>query len=460
MKNNMILGAIIYIICSFNHMAAQIIAFDNPEAELQRARIGLVDEFIKQFNGHRIHPDIKDSEYDSINMNLLWLFDHDQFVNMNQHVQDSLRAEALNFIDIIKSNHININYSDSEWVAIAHCKGIVMGKQEIFDIFLTVQSRGDDMYKWVINAVEGECFNVNPKNINKNLIISPEAHETKFIALQRILKEQPYNIQLYMADNVDYDPTSVFTYLAYSGKLKIEYVEKLEFIFLQVPNYAFHIQYFDRNSNNSGWLISNFYHFSDTDKAAFRKMINQDIQPQKVLKNDSKTEESLVGVSIDTPVNTSNSFDVNNILNDRIDERIKQLQNYISYIDTCGIKSSQQYYKNKLINLFSPDANAIIKIAKTGETKVISLKKFAEGLLSKKYSNMEIEAITSVILSNYGNDRDERNFLVTGIIPLSLMDTDIIINRMYNKMPPCHLEDTEDGIEYICDFGDIYISIN
>jgi hypothetical protein len=438
----------------FSHIAAQIIAFDNPEADLQRARIGLIDEFMKRFNGDEIHPDIELSHRDSVNTNLIWLFNHDQFLDQDQNIQDSIRTEAMNLIKIIKNNSIKINYSDSTWAAIAHCKGIVMGKEENFDMFLTVQSRGDGMYKWVINAVAGECFNVDPRDVNENLIISPEAHETKFISLHRISKEQPYNIRLFMSKNTEYDPTSTFAYLVYSGKLKIEYVQRLEFFFLQVPNYAFHVQYFDRPSNNSGWLISNFYHFSDSDKAEFRKMIHQKAPVDNAFANDISSEDSVKvipdSIAVDIPAS---------ILRDRVNERIGMLQDYISYIDSCSSKASQQYYTNKLLNLFSPDAKAIIKISRTGETKVMDLKKFAEVLSSKKFANIIIEAITSVIFTRSATDNDEPIVLATGIIPFSIMTLDEVLNTEYYKKLLGHFEETEDGIEYIFDFGDIYISV-
>lgn len=442
---------------SFRSLSAQIVAFENPEAELQRARIGLVDEFMKRFNGQESHPDLKPAVCDSINRNLLWLFDQEQFMNESQQRQDSIRTEILNLIEVIDSDSVKLNYSDTTWTAIAHCKGLLFGKPEKFDVFLTVQARGDDMYKWVVNAVEGDCFNISPKNASDNIIISPDAHETKFISLNRIAKEQPRNIKLFLSKNMEYDQTSVFAYLVYSGKLKIEYVERLEFIFLQVPGYAFHIQYFDRQSNNSGWLISNFYRFSDSEKASFRKMINQ-VEPLKQLsyefiEHTDSTECASDSIYTCMP----DTRRVNKLFADRIKERVKTLQDYVSFIgnDNNDMRT-KEFYAQKLLGLFSSDAKTIIRNNKTGNTKIVDIKKFVDGILCHKFKDFVIDAVSSVVIRMSDSDEVETNVIGTGIIPISVAESVETLNTICDKM--LRIEDTEDGGEFLCDFGNLYIT--
>lgn len=457
---NSILFLLIFIVGFYDtSVYAQIVAFENPEAELQRARIGLVDEFMKRFNGEESHPDIELNKRDSLDVNLLWLFEQSQFMKEDIAYQDSIRTEALNFLRAIQNNSVKLCYSDTTWTAIAHCKGLVMGKQEYFDIFLTVQDRGDDMYKWVINAIDGECFNVKPDQANENLIISPDAHETKFISLRRITKEQPNNIKLYLKNNIEYDQTSVFIYLVYSGKLKIEYVESLEFVFLQVPGYAFHIQYFDNQSNNSGWLISNFYRFSDSDKAAFRKMINQVDSRNEFTNVIGVAEDSLKLADNTLAADKPDSF-LKGIIATRINERIKLLQDYISFINSDNTeKYAKNFYMQKLTSLFTPDANVIIKDSLIEETKVMRIDKFVKELIRHKFDNLAIDAVTSVIVKPSNEDNNKVNILGTGIIPISIVESEEILSTICDKMLPFHSEDTEDGIEYLFDFGDLYVTL-
>lgn len=458
---------ILYFLMSFYcfpvcEISSQITTIAPPEVELQKAHIGLVDEFIKRFNGEELHPDIASSVTDSINinMNLLSLFNQEQFVQEGRQDQDSVRAKAVDFVKTIQNDSVRINYSDTSWAAIAHCSGLVLGKQESFDVFLTVQSRGDGMYKWVINKVMGDCFNVSPKIDNENLIIYPDAHETKFIALNRICKEQPRNIRLFLSRNFEYDPTSVFTFLVFNSKLKIEYVERLEFVFLQVPGYAFHIQYFDRHSNNSGWLISNFYPLSDKDKVSFRKMINQNNSGQEAsFPKDSAVSENYTHESTYTTVR--DSISINSIIAKRIKEKLKLLQDYISFISfETNDKSAKEFYAQKLQDLFSPDAKVFMKNYKTGDTKFITIKKFSDNILKNRFKDINIDAVTSVVIKKSESKDENTSLLGVSIIPISFVESADILNTICDKIFPCHIEDTEDGVEYLFDFGNLYVTIN
>ena len=62
---------------------------------------------------------------------------------------------------------------------------------------------------------------------------------------------------------------SVFYSYVYNGWLEIEYVEDLEFMFFQVPQYQFSIKHFDREELNAGWLISSFKKISEQERNNF-----------------------------------------------------------------------------------------------------------------------------------------------------------------------------------------------
>ncbi|MDE7441847.1 MAG: hypothetical protein K2M69_06760 [Muribaculaceae bacterium] len=227
-----------------------------------KARIGLVDEFFERFNGKAVNPVL--DKPDRLK-SLVALFDQSQFSSYN----DPRFKEAIAMAERIINDSVLISYPDSMWIALAHCTAVLDGKNVKLDLFLNVEKRGEDMYKWVISKAAGDIFSISPKYQNDKNMLYPDDHETNFMSLARLCKEQPSDIMNFMNKSFKYDPTNVFVYLIYNGKLKIEYVEQLEFVFTQVPGYMFNIRYFDREGFNSGWLISNFYEFTDEDKRAF-----------------------------------------------------------------------------------------------------------------------------------------------------------------------------------------------
>ena len=245
----------------FGTKAYSQIVFE-PDPYLQKSRIGLVDEFMKRFNGETLHPNISKKIKDSRKKNLQLLFNLAQYKSK----QDPSFIKATDMVETIIKDSVTIHFNDKEWAAIAHCSGIIDGKKTTFNVYLTVQQRKADMYKWVISKVEGKCFEISPRDTSDKIMLSPDDHETNFISLSRMTQEQPYNIKLFMSKEHEYDETSVFMYLVRTKRLKINYVENLEFMFMQIPGYAFNIQYYERESGNSGWLISKFYHYTDVEK--------------------------------------------------------------------------------------------------------------------------------------------------------------------------------------------------
>lgn len=248
---------------------------------VQKARIGLVDEFFNRFNGTEMHPDLPKSAKDSRKRNLMMLYNLGMFSSQ----KDSLFKKASLMADVIIKENIQLHYEDSTWTAVAHCAGSLNGQPKKFNLYLTVEKHKGNSYKWVINRAEGSMFNVKADNKEKGSFLSPDDHETNFMSLSHMTIEQPQNVGKFMRKRFEYDPTSVFAYLVHSKKLRIDHVENLEFVFTQVPGYIFHIQYFEREKSNVGWLISSFKTISDKQKETFLQRIHRTSMPPTAIKN-------------------------------------------------------------------------------------------------------------------------------------------------------------------------------
>ena len=77
------------------------------------------------------------------------------------------------------------------------------------------------------------------------------------------------------------DETSVFLSDVYNGLLDIDYVKDLQFIFYQVPNYVFRIKFIERETNNTGWLITDFDKVSEDEKEDFLDYLYNNKQKKK-----------------------------------------------------------------------------------------------------------------------------------------------------------------------------------
>ncbi len=246
---------------------AQIAPFLNEEQF--RASINLVDDFIARFNGDKDKPGTNKKDKDYATNRILFLFNGKMFKSF----EDSLFLEAKVFADSVAKNQAKLLYSDTTWIAKANCHGKLKGKSVDFTLYLSVEKRQEEMYKWVITKASGDAFKLKPSRKTTKAMLMPDDHETNFMSLHRITTERDDYITYYANKNFAVDETSVFYSLVYYGLLDIEYVSDLQFIFLQVPGYKFSIKYFERETNNSGWLINSFGKSNEEEKNKFLNYI-------------------------------------------------------------------------------------------------------------------------------------------------------------------------------------------
>ena len=93
------------------------------------------------------------------------------------------------------------------------------------------------------------------------------------MSLSRITSNNLDYILNYKQKDYELDQTAAFYTLVNTGQLSVEYVRDLQFMFFQIPGWTFTIKEFDRQTKNSGWLITSFSKMEDEDKETYLKNI-------------------------------------------------------------------------------------------------------------------------------------------------------------------------------------------
>jgi len=269
------------IFIAIGYLCGNAQIFDMLNSDLYRGRVKLVSEFMKRFNGEEKNPYIAPNAVEIDKINLCQLFDAD-FIIKNR---EDIEPKAFQFVDSILLNNVKINYSDPNWYAKTTCIATFKGKEREFDIFLIVEPRGKDMYKWVIADVKGEIFNLKPSRESEKIMLLPNEHESNFMRLHSITSEKDDYITLYSSHMSSVDRLTVFNTLIYYGYLNIEYVSDIEYTFLQVPGYAFTIKEFERESTNSGWLIESWEQMTNEEKNRILEQLYHDKYKDLTLKH-------------------------------------------------------------------------------------------------------------------------------------------------------------------------------
>lgn len=345
---------ILLIILTIGSLYSNAQLFDMLNTDLYHSRVKLISEFMHRFNGEEYNPYVDKNRSDSEKANLCQLFDIEKILN-DRHVNE---PRAFQFVDSVLQNNVKIHYSDAEWFAKVKCIGSFKGKEVSFDMLLTVEQRGKDMFKWVITDVEGDIFNLTPSRKSDKIMLLPNEHESNFMRLNSITSEKDDYIALYSSDCISPSRLSVFNTLVYYGYLNIEYITDIRYTFLQVPGYIFTIKECERESTNSGWLISDWSEISNADKEALLQRIYNgkysvrvSNEAENTLSNNVPQIDATSAVNkVEQFVKYLNDYITNKSSVDEIKNAIKGRYTFIISDELCNQLS--KYYKTKVQNSY------------------------------------------------------------------------------------------------------------
>ncbi len=430
---------------------AQTLAFNAGATYLQTVRVGLMDEFFDRFNGIEVHPDLPTDSANQRRDNLLMLFDLAQFKSK----EDSLFVEAGKFADIVVKDSLYLHYEDSTWFAIAHCKGTMDNRSIKFDLYLTVEHRKENMYKWVIANVGGSLFDTPAGSSSGEAMLYPDDHETNFLSLRRMTQEQPKNVFAFMGKGISYHPASVFVYLVYSGKLKINYVDELEFVFTQIPDYIFNVKYVEREQNNAGWLISKLNKISIERKKYFLESLHPRMSDTQGL----CLSDSALFCDADNDIDHVNNTDIKATYERRLLEKMSLMKDYITFIQRENNLRTSSIYKVKMESLFAKTSKVFLQDENTDSVAIVSVEEFCDMVANKNPECFVLETVAAPVWSDELLSSASSEYLCEASSRLRMFTGEETSNDLYDQTLYIYKENTEDGDEWLPVFGDLTVRI-
>jgi hypothetical protein len=234
-----------------------------------------LDQFIARFNlSENIYGDKYPQEIiDSSQMHI------SSRVNVRKKVLKSLFNYENNkndtvliksFIKDVSENSKEISFDNGNWFAIVNTTVKFDGIEKNAQIILQIEKNSKQEFKWVIRGVQANFLDNNTK-ITADFI-NPMNHETYFIDLKKIF-ENKNSIKQYAYKDFNPDELSIFLYLISQNKIQLKHIYSISYHFLQIDNYIFTIDFFNRSSFNSGWLISNLMEANADQKKQYLKNV-------------------------------------------------------------------------------------------------------------------------------------------------------------------------------------------
>lgn len=389
--------------------------FDLLNKPMYEARVKLLDEFYARFNGKEQRKGVE-AKYADRKSNILMLLDLSRFKSR----EDSAFVAAEAFADKVVRDSIMVNYTDSCWFAKVKCHGMLAKKGVDFLLYLSIEQRGKDMYKWVVSDVEGSVFSTSRSIDHRELFLHPNDHEQSFVSLVRTTEETSRYIDDFVKDGYESDALSVFLTLVRCGQLKIDHVSDVEFVYLQVPGYCFSVKHFERETMNAGWLIGSIENCDDIRKRELLSRLHCASYPETM--------------TADTSI-----FEINeNLTNLPVDSTAKNVS--ALHEATASEKTVRRFWDN--LRLFCESKDPFYR---EGAIKECAGKKGKECLVNDSLmtlfaSQLELSQQMSYMLDSYL--RGFQSAIRSGSVDISISDIKEIDNTENLSIVSCHVKVT------------------
>ena len=242
--------------------------------DLERFKLNVKqpEEFMQRFNAE------KDTEDQSIAGTLsrrargsyiFSLFDENYIAKARQ--DSSLMLQINRFIlevtDTVKPQYLA--YTSPHWFAAAQCQAVYRGKPSTATYILKTETDTMQASQWKIVAAHSPLFSIDTAALTNKQYISGVAHNLNFTKLSWVLNNSKNNPLNFAYTGYRPDALAVALFASKQGLLELKSVQELSFYFLNIAGWGFQVEYFERDSDNAGWLIALLKPMTAGDKRYF-----------------------------------------------------------------------------------------------------------------------------------------------------------------------------------------------
>lgn len=234
------------------------------------AQVKSIDEFICRFNGAETKPGLEKDSQGASN-NLLSLFDFQ--MSHNNLTDNEFRQLLMSFVNSAIDNDTKLNITNAKIWAKVNTSAIINGKKENINLYMQSEVYKDSLVRWAIVNVDG-LETAGIIDTTNYYAISPVEHEINFPSIREIFhNRRPTEIMGYRGKYIPIDELSVFFAYSMLNRVRIDMINKVTIYCLDVPDFVFTLNEFEREGDNSGWLISSIMPIKESDKQLYIKSI-------------------------------------------------------------------------------------------------------------------------------------------------------------------------------------------
>lgn len=258
-QNTLILFISILLFFSWD-VNAQVVFNPNSKIETPAAyylQVKQFGEFIDRFNyisdwkGNLITPEF---EAKMPRLNYIFFLLNSEDTRLSNPADSAYRNTCSDFIAraCLPANPLKIELFKGQVRAKADVSILYMGAEQKVKMELLPEVLNDRSAKWVINGVEAKCFSSVEDSLRQNFL-APNSHETNFINLFKL--NGPGDPLFYFSKGLATNETLLFLSELAKERIEILSIQKLSYV-ISFEGWEICVDEFIRETNNSGWLIS------------------------------------------------------------------------------------------------------------------------------------------------------------------------------------------------------------
>lgn len=276
MKNFSLILLTLTVLFSTRELSAQNERdVSDPLVEVFKSSVKSVDEFMQRFNGKEFHPGLDKNNTEHYIYNFASVF-NSELGGKAGFGNEEFMNDVKKIYDNVVDSGVRLSFDSKDWYARQEVSFTKKGGKKV-DLSLILQTDSTDtgLPYWTIVGVEG-VKDLMPNDTLKRMVISPEQNEMDFQELYSVFKFNKKDFSRFLSNKMELDPVSYFMGLVENDVLKFDQLDGLTYYFLDVPEYILKVEYVNRLTANSGWLITEFIECDNQSKDDFKsKMLGK-----------------------------------------------------------------------------------------------------------------------------------------------------------------------------------------
>lgn len=179
-------------------------------------------------------------------------------------------------------NPLYLHYQDENWYANLTCKIIYNKKISYVKLVLKVETTGNKAFKWSVISASGKILSLNSvsdsikitnnkmftNTVRGKYFLSPVSHALEFSEIYKFFEDDKNVMDYVTTKPISLQLKRLITMIA-DSKIKFISITQIKYYLFQLPEWTVEVKYFNRPSNNSGWLISQLSMMNASEKRKY-----------------------------------------------------------------------------------------------------------------------------------------------------------------------------------------------